>query len=421
MYRTWIVFAVVALVGVGLAHATGHVAVTLHANADTYLTEHDGLGGSTSVHGDDETLWLIGRSGRRAYPIVRFDLTDYADCRVEGDSVTLSLELIGSWAGASVTQSVSVHAVLVDWVESTASLANFGGSGFNRSIHAGPPLVTRNVSFAGQAATIDFGLPASVVQEWLDDPAANHGLIVISNTNVTQRDLYFSSREHSEPARLSFDLTTTQTETVSPRATYLSTCMDPQAEQPVSIPLVDICARSGDPILIESLGDFAYAPQATEELGQNVFALFSSSDDFNADPNVLHRVPGAIDAGFEDATGDTFFTTCGDPSTDIPEDFLVRAGQPLKITIPAGATHLFFSPGDEFYGDNVDLDSDYAVRITRLAAADLDASGCVDLSDLAILLADFGCPSSCPGDTDGDGDTDLSDLAEVLANFGQGC
>ncbi len=53
---------------------------------------------------------------------------------------------------------------------------------------------------------------------------------------------------------------------------------------------------------------------------------------------------------------------------------------------------------------------------------DLDSDGDVDLSDLAIVLGDFGCTqppaATCPGDADGDGDTDLSDLAEVLANFG---
>jgi len=53
---------------------------------------------------------------------------------------------------------------------------------------------------------------------------------------------------------------------------------------------------------------------------------------------------------------------------------------------------------------------------------DLDGDGGVDLDDLTILLADFGCASppatGCPGDVDGDGDTDLDDLTLLLANFG---
>jgi hypothetical protein len=51
---------------------------------------------------------------------------------------------------------------------------------------------------------------------------------------------------------------------------------------------------------------------------------------------------------------------------------------------------------------------------------DLNGDGRVDLIDLGILLADFGCqpPGPCPGDVDGDGDTDLADLGILLANFG---
>jgi len=43
----------------------------------------------------------------------------------------------------------------------------------------------------------------------------------------------------------------------------------------------------------------------------------------------------------------------------------------------------------------------------------------VDIADLGMVLADFGCATApCPGDADGDGDTDITDLGEVLANFG---
>jgi len=52
---------------------------------------------------------------------------------------------------------------------------------------------------------------------------------------------------------------------------------------------------------------------------------------------------------------------------------------------------------------------------------DLDGDGDVDLSDLAMLLADYGCTGGgCPADIDGDGDTDLQDLAILLAHYGEG-
>jgi hypothetical protein len=58
----------------------------------------------------------------------------------------------------------------------------------------------------------------------------------------------------------------------------------------------------------------------------------------------------------------------------------------------------------------------------RGCAGDLDGDGDTDLTDLGILLADFGCvvPGPCAGDLDNDGDTDLADLGILLADFGCG-
>jgi hypothetical protein len=52
---------------------------------------------------------------------------------------------------------------------------------------------------------------------------------------------------------------------------------------------------------------------------------------------------------------------------------------------------------------------------------DLNGDGFTDLTDLGILLADFGCmtpPGPCVGDLNGDGNTDLTDLGILLADFG---
>lgn len=54
---------------------------------------------------------------------------------------------------------------------------------------------------------------------------------------------------------------------------------------------------------------------------------------------------------------------------------------------------------------------------------DVDANGRVDLSDLAVVLGNFGLAPATrgDGDLDGDGDVDLNDLSAVLAVFGQAC
>lgn len=56
--------------------------------------------------------------------------------------------------------------------------------------------------------------------------------------------------------------------------------------------------------------------------------------------------------------------------------------------------------------------------------ADLDGDGSIGLTDLAILLTNFGLPGGATpqqGDTDRDGDVDLVDLATLLTVFGSDC
>lgn len=56
-------------------------------------------------------------------------------------------------------------------------------------------------------------------------------------------------------------------------------------------------------------------------------------------------------------------------------------------------------------------------------AGDLDGNGCVDITDLAIQLSNFGVTGGATaedGDLNGDGDVDIEDLAGLLANFGEG-
>ncbi len=56
--------------------------------------------------------------------------------------------------------------------------------------------------------------------------------------------------------------------------------------------------------------------------------------------------------------------------------------------------------------------------------ADLDGDGDIDLSDLSVLLANYGLTGGADpedGDLDGDGDVDLADLSALLAVYGTNC
>jgi hypothetical protein len=76
-----------------------------------------------------------------------------------------------------------------------------------------------------------------------------------------------------------------------------------------------------------------------------------------------------------------------------------------------------FAPIEDL--DNFGLD---ALHVLPFPPGDLNYDGCVNQSDLGILLADWGCSGGfCPGDCDFDGDTDQADLGILLANWGVDC
>lgn len=177
---------------------------TITTIADTYITEHRGLGGANSNHGAETFLWEVQGGvgdGFRTYPLVRFDLSSFAGNVVNGSAV-VRLELIN--ANRIPTQTVSVRTSLVDWTESTATFANFGGSGFNQNAQTGPNLSTRTVTFNGVPESIVFTIPSTTVQNWIDNPAGNFGLIWVSPPTFGADDLVFSSREGTVPPSLTF-------------------------------------------------------------------------------------------------------------------------------------------------------------------------------------------------------------------------
>ena len=63
------------------------------------------------------------------------------------------------------------------------------------------------------------------------------------------------------------------------------------------------------------------------------------------------------------------------------------------------------------------------VQVEQPCPGDLDGDGQVGLSDLAVILANYGRTDARPedGDLDGDGDVDLEDLARMLALYGSMC
>ena len=58
---------------------------------------------------------------------------------------------------------------------------------------------------------------------------------------------------------------------------------------------------------------------------------------------------------------------------------------------------------------------------TASCAEDLNGNGTIEVSDVLILLGDFGCTESCVADIDGDGSVVISDVLLLLAAYGEDC
>ena len=58
---------------------------------------------------------------------------------------------------------------------------------------------------------------------------------------------------------------------------------------------------------------------------------------------------------------------------------------------------------------------------TSLCLEDLNQNGAVDVGDVLLVLAEFGCESGCTTDLTGDGFVAVDDVLALLSAFGQEC
>ena len=161
---------------------------------------------------------------------------------------------------------------------------------------------------------------------------------------------------------------------IDPLRTFLFTNNDPdwgQGSVPYSIPIAlgNLGISGGEFIQLERLGSFydgtygygAGINTLSLQTSTEMIGIFSSNNALMA-PNVLNRVPGALDAGIPIVTWNTLYDNL---STDIPQDFRIAN---TIVQVPLGANYLFVAAEDIYYSDNSDPDGDYGVRITSLAS-----------------------------------------------------
>jgi hypothetical protein len=171
---------------------------------------------------------------------------------------------------------------------------------------------------------------------------------------------------------------------IDPTRTFLMTAGDPwDGGEPVpgsiSLRLADYGIAPGDSVLLEQLGDYYngaegyHGNEASLDTLTAMIGIFSSTDELLA-PNLLNRLPGALDAGQYIVTMNTLYGGVGNAGvpTDIPYDFGIGFN---IFLIPTGAAYLFVAVHDVYYSDNSDPDLDFAVRLTRITPVPEPASG----------------------------------------------
>ena len=139
---------------------------------------------------------------------------------------------------------------------------------------------------------------------------------------------------------------------ISPRGTYLHADPGGEGRLPVDPPrIVDLQSNgfsTGDTLLITFEGSMRGSEDAADTPVTALIGVFSSTNQIlpisDAD-----RVPGAVDAGSDFSSAQTFFTH---EDTDIPEDFLITPSTGFSIRVPQNSKYLFISLHDSFYPDN---------------------------------------------------------------------
>lgn len=138
--------------------------------------------------------------------------------------------------------------------------------------------------------------------------------------------------------------------TVPVRGTYLY--VDPTSRSGVATPgiadLQNNNISAGDTILITFEGTVDNYGGSDYHTLDYLIGVFSSTNELLS-VTQAERVPGAINAGEDIDTGETWFSN---ENTDIPEDFKITPSTGLSISVPQNAKYLFIAMLDSWYPDN---------------------------------------------------------------------
>jgi hypothetical protein len=160
---------------------------------------------------------------------------------------------------------------------------------------------------------------------------------------------------------------------VSIKGTYLRADPDQASHSPDSVDspgIIDLESNGfseGETLLISFEGVLDRYGGSDYQTVEYLIGVFSSTNELLSIYEV-HRVTGAIDAGENIDTGDTWFTH---EDTDIPEDFRITPSTGFSVEVPQNAKYLFISFLDSYYPDNT-APAAITVNITTQAGFPLE-------------------------------------------------
>ncbi|MCA9036772.1 MAG: DNRLRE domain-containing protein, partial [Planctomycetaceae bacterium] len=172
---------------------------------DTFISDLGDSWNANSTHGSDGNLWAInqfvGNPTLTCRPMFRFDLSDWQNQTVTGDAI-FRVYVNGpdnSTYYQSQARTVYLQQILSPWDDDTVTWNTRPGS-----TTIGSPI---SIVYTGEDHWVQWTIPQSVIQGWLDDPSTNYGVMINNELpDAFLYDLTFSSLEKGDgnPAELSF-------------------------------------------------------------------------------------------------------------------------------------------------------------------------------------------------------------------------
>ena len=170
-------------------------AQTLTASEDTFITIHPELSGENSNHGPDTFLYMVGDdlSPYATSPLVKFDLSLFSGMTVVGDA---KFSIHASYASdIGGERFIDLYQVLTPWSEGSVTWNNFGSTpGIQFGTDTGASPLDSELLAPGEAPlTLEFTIPHSLIQSWIDSPENNHGILLHM---MVGSDVNFDSSEY---------------------------------------------------------------------------------------------------------------------------------------------------------------------------------------------------------------------------------